>query len=86
MALAYQNFKTADFQIVTGITFTQADTETSFAHTMGVVPDLVIPIQTSADADHNVSVGATSPTSSLIYLEANNASATASALLVKFGK
>lgn len=67
--------------LITGLTFSDTN-ETEFSHTLGVVPDMVIPMTTNA-AGSGYTVAATAvATSSKYYLKASNASATASVLLV----
>lgn len=69
----------AECEFITGLTFTDTNPK-SFTHYLGVKPDAVIPIPTNAS--YGV-VPSTAPTSSLFYLTAENASATASCIVIK---
>jgi hypothetical protein len=82
MAQSNISFKlgNAECEFVTGLTFSDTNA-TEFSHYLGATPDVVIAIPTNKA--YVVVPGATAASSTKFYLTAENASGTASALLIK---
>lgn len=80
MAQVHKRFVNAEFEIVTGITFSGTTAEAK-THYLGLIPEAVIVIPTNKD--YVVAAGGGTDTTTQFYLTAEHASATCSVLLIK---